>query len=110
MTQKAMPESPNAQSVAYVVYGVHAVRLREICATQFITANLTVAEQYAGVMSNDPGVLAAAVTRYVMDVEGQHRAAALYVEGVRQQVPHVSDDRRICANGHGSGSWPIGDR
>ncbi|MBV9312548.1 MAG: hypothetical protein JO100_02165 [Pseudonocardia sp.] len=82
-----------------VVYGVHAVRPREICATQFVTVRLVDAEKYAKVMSNDPGVLAAAVTRYVMEVEGQRRAEALYVNGKRQQVPYVSNDRRITANG-----------
>ncbi len=62
MAEKAKPNSHNGQPVTRVVYGVHAVRPREICATQFITASLTAAEQYAGVMSNDPGVLAATVT------------------------------------------------
>ena len=90
--------------VEMVIYGVHAVRSREICATQFVTARLEAAEKYARVMSTDPGVLAAAITRYVMETEGLHSPAALYVQGKRQQVPHVSDDRRVNANGHGSAS------
>ncbi len=49
-------------------------------------------------------MLAAAVTSYVMETEGRSRAAALYVDGERQQVPHISNDRRINANGHGSAS------
>ncbi len=87
------------ERATHVVYGVHAVRPREICATQFVTVHSLTAEKYAEVMSQDPGVLAAAVTRYVMDAEGQHRAETLYVDGVRQHVPHVSNDRRIHANG-----------
>lgn len=87
-----------------VVYGVHAVRAREICATQYVTLSLKAAEEYAAVVSKDPGVLAAAVTRFVMDTEGQCRATAMYVSGERQQVPHCSDDRRVLANGHGAGS------
>lgn len=107
MAEKAKPKATSIEGgerTTYVVYGVHAVRPREICATQFITASLPAAEKYAAVMSSDPGVLAAAVTRHVMDTEGQHRTEALYVDGTRQQVPHVSDDRRINANGHGSAS------
>lgn len=84
-----------------VVYGVHAIRPREICATQFISARRAAAEKYAKEVSTDPGVLAAAVTSYVMDAEGQHRSEALYVDGTRQEVPYVSDDRRINAHGHG---------
>ncbi|GAA5158195.1 hypothetical protein GCM10023321_37640 [Pseudonocardia eucalypti] len=91
-----------------VVYGVHAVRAREICATQFVTGRLAKAEKYAKEMSTDPGVLAAAVTRYVMETEGQHRAEALYVDGKRQEVPYISDSRRILANGHGAASaWGL---
>ena len=86
--------------VEKVVYGVHAVRAREICATQFISARLAAAEKYARIMSTDPGVWVAAVTRYVMDAEGRRSSEALYVEGKRQEVAYVSDDRRICANGH----------
>lgn len=91
-----------------ILYGVHAVRARDICATQFVTGRLAAAEKYAKVMSADPGVLAAAVTRYVMETEGQHRAEALYVDGKRQEMPHISDNRRICANGHGPASaWGL---
>lgn len=87
-----------------ILYGVHAVRARDICATQFVTGRVAAAEKYAKVMSTDPGVLAAAVTRYVMETEGQHRAEALYVNGERQEMPYISNDRRVLANGHGSAS------
>ena len=64
------------------------------------TANLLAAEIYAKTMSRDPGVVAAAVTRHIVDAEGQHRPEALYVNGTRQEVAYVSDDRRINAHGH----------
>lgn len=86
------------------MFGVHAVRPREICATQYLTTDQADAERYAQAMSGDEGVLAAAVTRYVVGALGHTRAAALFVDGVRQRVPYVSDDRRINANGHGSAS------
>lgn len=73
--------------VPRIIYGVHAVRPREVCATQFVTANFSAAEKYAKTVSRDPGVLAAAVTRHVVDAEGQHRPEALYVNGRRQEVP-----------------------
>ena len=93
-----MPERPkpklirsvsatNRRQAEQVVYGIHAVRPREVCATQFITADVT-----------------AAVTRYIMDCEGREQAQALYVVGTRQEASHISDDRRIYANGHGTAS------
>jgi hypothetical protein len=88
-----------------VVHGVHAVRPREICATQFISATLAAAEKYAQVMSTDPDILAAAVTSYVMEAEGRRSPEALYVAGKRQQMPYVSDGRRITANGHGAARY-----
>jgi hypothetical protein len=87
-----------------VIYAVHAVRSEGISATQFVTADWSVAEAHACVLSKDPGVLAAAVTRFVLDEQGRRTAVALFVAGVRQQVPHVSDDRRVLANGHGTRS------
>lgn len=107
MAERANPESkPKAKSPTdgqpepqQVVYGVHAVKPREVCATQFLTAHLSVAEHHAEAVSRYPGVLAAAVTRYVMEAEGQHRAEALYVQGERQQVPYVSDDRLVTTSG-----------
>lgn len=43
------------------------------------------------------------VTRFVVDTLGTRQAVALYVQGVKQQVPYVSDDREIHANGAGHG-------
>jgi hypothetical protein len=98
---KPKPKSHSAgqQESKQVVYGVHAVKTREVCETRFLTTHLTVAERYAKTLSEYPGVLAAAVTRYVLEAEGQHRAEALYVQGVRQQVPYVSDNRLITTSG-----------
>jgi hypothetical protein len=86
------------------VYTVHTVQPEEISAIAFVTFSLEKAEEYAATVSNDPGVLAGAVTRLVVDAAGFRTAVALYVGGVRQQVPYVSDDRRIAANGHGTAS------
>ena len=87
-----------------VVFGVHAVRPREICATQYVTTSEDAAEDFAAELSTQPGVLAAGVTRYVLGAFGQHSSTALYVKGIKQRVPYVSDDRRINAYGHGPGS------
>lgn len=87
------------REVEKVFYGVHAVRAREVCATQFITGRLAAAEKYAKVMSTDPGVLAAAVTRYVPEAEGQRRAEALYVAGNCRKC-RISP----MTGGHGSAS------
>ncbi|GAA5154284.1 hypothetical protein GCM10023321_25840 [Pseudonocardia eucalypti] len=87
-----------------VVYAVHAVRPQEISAITLISFNLKKAEEYAATLSTDPGVLAGAVTRLVVDALGHRTAVALYVAGVRQEVPWISNDRRIAANGHGQAS------
>jgi hypothetical protein len=75
-----------------------------VSATTFVTANESAAGKYAATLSTDPGVLAAAVTRFVLDQDGRRTPAAMFVKGERQQVPHISDDRRVNANGHGSAS------
>lgn len=85
---------------ALVVYGVHAVRADEISRTELVTSSLPPAERYAEVLSNDPGVLAAGVTRFELDLAGHRSAVAFYVTGTRQQMPYVSDDRRLHANGN----------
>ena len=82
------------------VYAVHAVRPDEICATEVIWTTKSEADQYAKELSTDPGVLAGAVTRFVLNSPGERTPIALYVNGTRQQVPHLSDDRQIAANGH----------
>jgi hypothetical protein len=105
---KPKTRSTGQREAKQVVYGVHAVKPREVSATQFVTAHLSVAEHYAKTASQYPGVLAAAVTRYVMEAQGQHRAEALYVQGVRQEVPYVSDDRRVTTSGS-AWLWAVSD-
>jgi len=83
------------------VFAVHAVRPAEVRPTELICRSLARAEQYAVELSTDPGVLAAGITRFVVDEMGTRRAVALYVAGVKQQVPYVSDDRVVHANGAG---------
>jgi hypothetical protein len=83
------------------VYGLHSVKADEVMATEIICSVLGEAEEYARMVSGDPGVLAAAVTCYQVDAPGRRSAVALYVQGRRQQVPYVSDDRRISANSRG---------
>jgi hypothetical protein len=96
-----MPTSNVTDNQPAIVYGVHAVRAGEICATRYVSRDIRAAERYAAELSRDPGVLAAAVTAHAMDTEGRNTATALYVAGVRQEMPHCSDDRGITANGHG---------
>ena len=77
------------------VFAVHTVRADEIRPTKFICTRLEAAEQYAKDMSTDPGVLGAAVSSFVLDQPGTRRGVALYVDGVRQAAPYVSNDRQI---------------
>jgi hypothetical protein len=81
------------------IFAVHAVRATEVRPTEFLCEQLTDAERYAADRSNDPDVLAAGVTRFLLNEFGARRPLALYVDGVRQQVPYVSDDRMIHAGG-----------
>jgi len=85
------------------VFAVHAVRPDEITATELVCRELASAEDYARELSDDPGVLAGAVTRFVLDQPGQRTAVALYVAGTRQDAPYVSNSRQVYANGHGPG-------
>jgi hypothetical protein len=82
------------------VYAVHAVRPEEICATDVIFNSPDQAEDWARVVSTDPGVLAGAVTRYRLNSPGERTPVALFVKGQRQEVPHLSDDRQVAANGY----------
>lgn len=82
------------------VYAVHAVRPEEICATEVVFSFPGQAEDWARAVSTDPGVLAGAVTRYRLNSPGERTPVALFVKGERQQVPHLSDDREIAANGY----------
>lgn len=81
------------------LYGVHTVRAAQVSTTVLVSSRQSEAEAYAAQLSRDPGVLAGAVTRFVLDTIGHTTPVALYVSGVRQQAPHVSDDRRIQAHG-----------
>lgn len=82
------------------VYAVHAVRPEEICATDVIFNSPENAQDWARAVSTDPGVLAGAVTRYRLNSPGERTPVALFVKGKRQEVPHLSDDRQIAANGY----------
>jgi hypothetical protein len=86
--------------MAKPVYAVHAVKPAEICATEVIFSSPTEADKYAKSVSTDPGVLAGAVTRYVLDSPGERHPESLYVKGERQAVAHLSDDREVAANGY----------
>lgn len=92
---------PAASRGPVEIYAVHVVRANEVRTTELICSNVEDAEVNAAALSQDPGVLAAAVTRFTVDSPGTRSAVALYVEGTRQVVPYVSDDRRIC----GSAGW-----
>ena len=80
------------------VYGVHVIRSEEIQATDVIFTLLAAAEEHAKVVSRDTGVLAAAVTTYVLDELGRRTPTALFVAGKRQERPYISDNREIWAN------------
>ncbi|MBV9312799.1 MAG: hypothetical protein JO100_03455 [Pseudonocardia sp.] len=84
------------------IFAVHVVHPAQVRPTEFICRKLPQAEKHAAELSNDPGVLAAGVTRFVVDEPGTRQAAALYVRGVKQRLPYVSDDRTIQANGSGN--------
>jgi hypothetical protein len=81
------------------VYAVHAVRAEEICSTEVLFTAQERAEEYAADLSTDPGVLAGVVTEFVLNSPGERHSVAMYVKRQRQGVPHLSDDRRIAANG-----------
>jgi hypothetical protein len=83
------------------VYAVHAVRANEITAILLICQRQVDAERQAKIVSGDPGVLAGAVTEYVLDTPGRRTPVALYVRGQKQAVPYISDNRQVYANGRG---------
>lgn len=76
-----------------VIYGVRRVEPEEICSTSLLTDSLERAEQYA--TSTDPNTLAGAVTEYHLNALGVRHAVSLYVGGVRQRLPHASNDGTI---------------
>jgi hypothetical protein len=81
------------------IFAVHVVLPAEIRPTELLSEQLAEAEKYAEERSTDPEVLAAGVTRFVLGKRGTRTPVAFYVQGGRQQVPYVSDDRMIHAGG-----------
>ncbi|MBV9315372.1 MAG: hypothetical protein JO100_16950 [Pseudonocardia sp.] len=78
-----------------IIYTVHAVRPAEVGPIVLATQSRKAAEDHAAELSNDPGVLAAQVTQFVLNQPGTRSAVALFVAGQRQQVPYVSNDRSV---------------
>lgn len=92
-------EAPaGARLVSGYVYGVHTVRAEEIGATAVIFSRFEPAEEWVRTISGDSEVLAGALTRYRLNTPGERKPVALFVNGQRQQVPHLSDDRTVAAN------------
>ena len=81
------------------VYAVHTVLADEVRPTEALFTEGPRALEHAAQVSTDSEVLAARVVRFVLDELGTRRNVAMFVDGVRQQFPHISDCRRI----HGGG-------
>jgi Tfp pilus assembly ATPase PilU len=96
--------SGNAPRDLSYVYGVHVTLVDEVRATQALYSTEAQALDYASEVSRDEGVLAASVTRFELDALGSRRSVAMYRRGIRQQVPHLSDDRTV----HGGGRCRTG--
>jgi hypothetical protein len=79
------------------VFGVHVVRPNEVGPTKLICTVLVEADRWAADLSQDEGVLGAAVTRFGLDQPGIRSPVSLWVGGKRQQVPYVSDCRGISS-------------
>ena len=84
--------------IAYV-WSVHTTRADEVRPTEVIFSGENVAMEHAQALSLDYGVLAASVVRFALDQMGDRRNVAMFVGGVKQAVPHLSDCRTI----HGGG-------
>jgi hypothetical protein len=95
---------PHRSAVVTHVWAVHAVLADEVRPTQALFADEGRALGYAAQVSNDDEVLAASVVRFVLDELGTRRNLAMFVNGQRQGVPHLSDCGRI----HGGGRNPHG--
>lgn len=87
--------TPAASSAGIVVYCVHTVRADEVRPTVLVASTVTYAETYAAAHSTDPGALAAAVTSFIVDQPGTRHSVSLWVAGVKQDAPYVSNDRKI---------------
>jgi transposase-like protein len=81
------------------VWAVHTVLADEVRPTEVVYTDERRACEHAEQLSTDYGVLAATVVRFATDEPGNRRNVAMYVRGVRQEVTHLSDCRRI----HGGG-------
>jgi len=84
------------QRVGTPVWGVHLARRDAtghliVGPTILVSTSQSLAEQQAFERSKDDGVRGASVTRYRLDRVGEDTRESLWVEGVRQQVPFVTD-------------------
>jgi hypothetical protein len=86
------------------IYAVHSVMADEVRPTQAVYTDPETALDYAAALSNDEEVLAASVVRFTLDELGTRRNVAMFVNGQRQRVPHLSD----CRSVHGGGRNPTG--
>jgi hypothetical protein len=77
------------------VYAVHTVQPDEVRPVVIVCAGLDDAERWAAEASRDEGVLAAAVTKFTLDAPGTRRGVSLFVDGVQQARPYISDNRKI---------------
>lgn len=55
------------------------------------------ADREAYLQSTNPGVTAAAVTRFVVDHLGEHERVSLYVKGERQDLPHRTNGNQYIS-------------
>jgi len=84
------------QRTETVIWGVHlarrdATRQLIVGPTVMVCSNEPLAQQEAFERSKDAQVLAASVTRYILDRTGDHKRVSLYVEGKRQLRPYCTD-------------------
>lgn len=80
------------------VWAVHVVMAREVRPTDVVYAKERDALRYAADRSRDAVVLAACVTRFTLDELGNKLGVAMFVNGTRQEVPHLSDCRTIYSS------------
>jgi len=84
------------------VFAVHAVRPSDVRPTELICWSLGMAERYAAELSTDPGVSRGrnhSVRSSTSWALGERSRCTSQVSG--KQVPYVSDDRIVHANGAG---------
>jgi hypothetical protein len=85
--------TPETPIPPVLVWTVHAARADNVGHVEAVYSKAETACDHARARSEDLGVLAAAVTRFTVDVMGTRSGSALYVNGTRQAVPYVSDSR-----------------